>query len=303
MSELNKIILIAGGTGLIGRYLSTRLQKKGYRIRILTRNKNKLSDTVFYWDPDKHEIDESALSGVDVIVNLAGAGISDKLWTRRYRDKIYNSRILATRLLANTVATGNYKPKLWINASAIGYYGNRPGEKLDELSESGTDFLSKVCRDWEAETLKVIRENIPVSVIRIGIVLSKKGGGLPKFLLPVKFGFDILFGNGSIPFNWIHITDLSEIIEALIRNDIKPDIYNAVSPEPVTQLEFNAGLKKAIGKKTLRFFVPKILFKLLPGEMGTIFTNVLVVKPKNLQAGNFRFRFASLNSALNDLLT
>ncbi|MBN1598154.1 MAG: TIGR01777 family oxidoreductase [Bacteroidales bacterium] len=295
-------ILITGGTGLIGNYLTEYLKDKGYSVRILSRNKRSLSDEVFYWNPLKKEIDLTSLSGVDVVINLAGAGIGDKIWTRKRKKIIYSSRIESTRLLVDTILEKNIKIKMWINASAIGYYGHKPGEMLNENSYAGEDFLSKLCVDWEQETYRILQRKISLAILRLGVVLSTKDGGLPKFLLPVHLGFNILFGKTQIFLNWIHIADLLMIFEALLKREIKPGIYNAVTPNPVTLKVFNKELAKIIGKKTIKIRIPNFVFKLLPGGMNIIFTNEQYIVPAGLKSEHFNYYFPEINPALNNLL-
>lgn len=298
-----KNILIAGGSGFIGQYLSGHFSDNGYPVSLLGRKINKKTGHAsYFWDPAKGIIDPEALYKKDVIINLSGAGIADRIWTKKRKDIIYRSRIESTSLLANTIIENKFLPSLFINASAIGYYGNRPGELLSETSSPGKGFVSELCIDWEKETQMLKGAGIPVAVLRIGIVLGTGGGSLAKMKLPIQFGLNILFGKGSHFISWIHIHDLTRIIEELISGNLSPKIYNVVSPHPSTQREFNSEISNILGKKTMNITIPKALLQFIVGDLSTVLLADQKIQPHNLMDKNYHFSFPDLETALSQLL-
>lgn len=298
-----KNILIAGGSGFIGQYLSGHFSDNGYPVSLLGRKiLKKAGHASYFWDPAKGKIDSEALYHKDVVINLSGAGIADRLWTKKRKDIIYRSRIESTSLLVNTIIENKFLPSLFINASAIGYYGNRPGELLSEESSPGKGFVSELCIDWEKETERLRSAGIPVAVLRIGIVLGTGGGSLSKMKLPIQYRLNILFGKGTHFISWIHIHDLTRIIQKLISGNLSPKIYNAVTPHPLTQLEFNSDLSNILGKKTMKITIPKMLLRFIVGDLSTVLLADQKIQPQNLLNNNYHFSFPDLKTALHQLL-
>lgn len=298
----SKKILIAGGSGFVGRYISDSLSERGFQIYWLSRSRKHNKFPVYHWDPARQLIDEKAVTGKDIIINLSGAGIGDRLWTAKRKKIIYRSRIESTALLVNEILENSYSPSLFINASAIGYYGNRPGEILTEDSIPGEGFVVKVCVDWEDQVAKLTRTGIPTAILRTGIVLGKKGGSLPKFVTPVQLGFNILFSSGRQKLPWIHLQDLQNIMIQLINSNLEPGIYNAVAPVSISQREMNSAIATVLQKKVVRFSVPNALLHLLFREMTTIFTADMNVVPENLLIQGFHFEYPEIPKALSNIL-
>jgi uncharacterized protein (TIGR01777 family) len=299
----SKKILIAGGTGFIGNYISQYLSYKGHAISLLSRKKSTPSNYTYYdWNPMQGEIDDQALRTADIIINISGAGIADKLWTRRRKEIIYHSRIDSTALLVEKIIKNNYSPSLFINASAIGYYGNRPDELLSESSKPGTGFVAKICQDWEMETNQLNKTDIPTAILRIGIVLGKEGGSLSKLILPLRYGVNILFDRGQHTISWIHIHDLAFIIEQLISRKLQPGIYNAVSPNAISQKAFNAEVLKALRIRNIKLSIPSKVLRLLVGGIASVITADQNVKPTNLIRQNFLFSYPDIQDALTELV-
>ena len=297
-------IVIAGGSGFIGRYISRYLSDMGCTVSLLSRKKDPCPDyACYYWNPAQGEIDQKALYKKDIIINLSGAGIADKLLTRKRKDIIYRSRIDSTALLVNTLTENNYSPLLFISASAIGYYGNRPEEQLSESSGPGKDFIADLCKEWEQEIMPLGEANIPTAILRIGIVLGKDGGSLSKLVFPLRFRMNVLFSKGLHSISWIHIHDLARIIEQLIRGRLKTGIYNTVSPNPVSQAEFNRTASKIFGKKPVDLNIPKALLKIILGDLTQVLTADQNVRPDNLICQEFEFNFPTIYTSLLDLLS
>ena len=298
-----KNILIAGGSGFIGRYVAQRLADEGFRVSILTRQKfKKPIGKYFFWDPSRGYIDPESLKNQYIIINLSGAGIGDKLWTRKRKEEILNSRIQSTKVLVKSLIKHDISPKLFINMSAIGYYGNRPGEILSEHARRGTGFLSRVCYEWERSVKPLSEAGIPYAIIRLGIVLGNGKGFLRKILLPYKFGLSPIFSTGEHAISWIHIEDVFRIIYHLTEGKLSPGIYNAVAPDVISQADFNQILIKILKQKVVTLRIPEKLLRFMTGEMSTLFTNHQMVKPQKLLEQHFHYKFWELTSALSDLL-
>ncbi len=301
--DFMKTILIVGGTGFIGRNVANYFNNKGYDVSILSRKSlPNYPFRMYEWDPLNYSIQVEALTNQDVIINLSGAGIADKYWTSKRKKILFSSRIDSTRFLIDTLIRNHIYPRLFINTSAIGFYGNRPDEIVSETSFKGEGFLSHICQAWEKEVRRLDDTKIKYAILRIGIVLSKKGGSFPKLLFPTKTGFTILFGKGLHYISWIHIVDLLKIIESLIEGTLEPGIYNCVAPQPVNQKNFNELLKRTLHVKTLRLRIPKKLISLIFGEMTEIFYSDQYVVSENLQHQNFKFSYPDLQTALNHLV-
>ncbi|MFY0591615.1 TIGR01777 family oxidoreductase [Roseivirga sp.] len=293
-------ILITGGTGLVGSALIPMLKKQGHKIVVLSRKKSRNADyEVFEWNYKKEYIEEGALEGVDTIIHLAGAGVADEKWTVDRKDEIYNSRTKTSILLFKTLEKGNHQVKSFIAASAIGIYGNEKGNSIvSETSEVGTDFLAHVTDAWETATNKVKSLNIRLVQLRVGIVLSKKGGALVELLKPPVAA---PLGKGEQYMSWIHIGDLSRMFIAATENPEMEGAYNAVAPSPETNKNFTRKAAKAFKKTFLPIPVPSLVMKLMLGEMSTIVLGGSRVSSAKIQREGFEFRFPKLDKALDDL--
>jgi uncharacterized protein (TIGR01777 family) len=256
----HKSVLIAGGKGLIGSALANYLNNKGYSVSILSRSQEKTEKyNSFYWNPDKNIINLSALEGQDYIINLTGENIAAKYWTKNQKTKILASRINPLRLLNDSLRSIKHKPIKIISASAIGYYGNRPGETLSETSTYGDSFVSEVCRLWESEACMLPTETI---IIRIGIVLSKDGGYLSQMIKLLTKKLNIICGNGEQMLSWIHINDLVSGIHFLLKADTQKNIYNCVAPNPFSVLSVQNLLLNGLNTNAISVKVPKRIIKM-----------------------------------------
>lgn len=300
----SKIILLAGGTGLIGRKLAKIFRAKGYEVRVMTRHP-KGHDTYasFGWDLDEMRMEAAALKDIDVIINLAGEGIANKRWTTQQKKKIIDTRVLSTKLLFDTVQSTQEIPAAFIAASGIGYYGMvTQSQPFVESDEPGKDYLGKTCVDWEAASLQFESIGIRTVILRTGVVLAKEGGALPKMTMTKKFGFLNALGSGKQYFPWIHIEDLVAIYQFALEHDKMTGIYNAVAPAMDTQNEFIDAIVKQ-GKGVWRLpNVPAFLMKALMGEMsGLVLKGSPASCDKLLDAG-YQFKYSDVADAVEDLV-
>ena len=298
-------VLITGATGLVGQELVNLLLQNGYTIHYLSTSKSKLVSQNnykgFFWNPKKSEIDTNALTGVEVIIHLAGANVAKK-WTTAYKEEIIESRVLSTQLLYQTLQKNSHQVKQIISASAVGIY---PDSLTNIYHETDLDidvsFLGNVVKQWENEVSQFEKLEIIVSKIRIGIVLAKNGGALQEMAKPIKYGVGAAFGSGEQYQSWIHVQDLVAIFQFVMENRL-PGIYNGVAPYPVTNSELTKAIAKTLGKPLFLPNIPKFAMKLILGEMHQILFSSQHVSCRKLLDENFQFKFASLDKALNDLL-
>ncbi|MFT3702696.1 MAG: TIGR01777 family oxidoreductase [Agriterribacter sp.] len=307
------VVLICGGTGLIGNRLSTLLTEKGYEVIILTRHFNTDSQPVkknisyALWNPEANEIDKAALGSADYIINLAGAGVADERWTAKRKQVIIESRVNSGHTIVKAIRETPNKIKAVVNASAIGWYGDddlRKGEKgFTEDSAAAADFLANTCRAWEESIHPVYELGKRLVKIRIGIVLSKEGGALKEFAKPVRFGIAAILGNGRQVQSWIHIDDVCRICIYAIENENLQGVYNAVSPLPVDNRTLITTLaKKTKGSFYITIYVPSFILKIALGEMSTEVLKSATVNSEKIRQTGFQFIYPSIEAALNALV-
>ena len=294
-------ILVTGSTGLVGSALIPKLLNDGHEIiRAVRRASDNAGELV--WNPETGEIDEARLAGIDAAVNLAGESIAER-WTEEKKKRIRDSRVKGTQLLAKAMAGLDPKPRVLISASAIGFYGNRGAEVLNEDSSSGSGFLAEVCREVEAATAVASDAGIRVVKLRIGIVLSPNGGALAKMLTPFKAGVGGKIGSGEQYMSWIAIDDIVGIIEHALTNDSISGPVNTVAPKPVTNLEFTKTLGDVISRPTI-FPIPAFGLRLLFGrEMAdeTLLSSARV-EPRRLAESGYSFKYPTLEGALRSVM-
>jgi uncharacterized protein len=249
------------------------------------------------WNPMDAELDERVLAGCDAIVHLAGAPIAQR-WTTDHKRDIRESRVRSTSLIAHTVASMAVKPKVVLSGSAVGYYGDRGDEQLDEQSASGTDFLSRIAREWEGATAPIANAGVRLVLLRTGIVLSAQGGALGKMLLPFKVGLGGPMGSGRQWMSWISLEDHLRAMEHALFTDALHGPTNLVGPEPVTNEQFAATLGRVLSRPAV-LPVPRFALELAFGEMAnaTILASQRAM-PRALLASGFTFAHANLESAL-----
>jgi len=303
-------VLITGATGLIGKELGKKLIENGHTLRVLTRDTERaLANLPF---PAKiyplglanEDLNPEALIGVDAVINLSGESIGEGRWNNKRKKELYDSRIFTTRKLVRAIknvhGSSNFKLKHFISASAIGIYGNRGDEELNEESQLGDDFLAGICKDWEIESDYL--QDIGVRVVnpRIGIVLSPHGGALQKMMLPFCLGLGGPIGLGKQWMSWIHLKDLVDIFIHLLENSTLVGPFNACAPRPATNYDFSKTLAESLGRPMV-FPVPSLMLKILLGEMSTLVLSSQKVSPQKIIKGGFNFKFPDLASALENL--
>lgn len=295
-------ILIAGSSGLVGTELVSFLKHQGHEVTRLTRS-NKNSQETLFWDPEAGILDETILDGFDAVINLAGENIANKRWDAKQKEKIRSSRVDSTTLLSKALAKLKKPPEVFICASAIGYYGDRPHEVLNEDSQASRgDFLAETCQEWEAATKAASDAGIRVVNARFGIILSPKGGAMSKLLLPFQLGLGGIIGNGKQIMSWIALDDVIYALNYLVQDTTISGPVNFTSPESVTNHEFTKTLGKVLNRPTI-FPVPAFAAKLAFGEMAdALLLASAKVQPVKLIASRFKFAYPDLESALRHLL-
>ena len=302
-------VLITGGTGMVGTSLTQLLLSKGYQVIVLTRQprvSNVYNLTYAVWDIDKGYIDPSAIQNADTIVHLAGAGVADKRWSKKRKQEIVDSRVMSGALLLKYLTENSHQVKTLLSASAIGWYGPDTAQSLMngfvETDPVDGAYLGATCKSWEESVKPIEALGIRLVTLRIGIVLNKKGGALAEFIKPAQFGMATIFGNGQQMVSWIHHHDLCKIILFGIETKTTQGVYNAVSPDPIS----NKDLIIAITKKLRGFYlpipVPAFVLKIMLGEMSIEILKSAKVSSKKIQGAGFNFDYPTLHSALNDLL-
>lgn len=278
-------ILISGSTGFIGRHVSSYLQAKGFEIYPLVRVKSKKPS--IFWDPNKQIIDLHSLSSIDVVIHLSGENVAG-LWTYSKKKKIYDSRILTTQFLVESLKQARRCPKVFISASAVGYFGSRKEEVLTESSSKGEGFLSDVCHDWEKQAF-LIQDQSRVVTLRFGQVLGGDGGLLPKLARIYRLALGGKMGSGSQYLSWISIDDLCEIIFQCIVHDHLKGAVNCVSLHPIQQKEFGNILAKVL-RRPFWFHLPKrLLTALFKEQAQEMFLSSQRVLPNVLMQHGYKF--------------
>lgn len=299
------VVLITGGTGLVGSHLTVLLASQGYTVRHLSRSKYAhLKAQVFEWNIGKGLIEEGALDDVDVIVHLAGSSVASSRWTASKKRKIYNSRIKSTELLFEHVSKMNRKPQTLICASGTGSYGAHPFTHMSyEEDAFGEDFLAQVCKDWEAAADKFTELGIRVVKPRFGVVLAETGGALKKIMGPIKLGIGSPLGSGQQIQSWIHIQDLVGMLNHFISNPKTEGVYNTVAHAAIT----NEQLTRIIGKQLNRPIwlpnVPAFVLKLMLGEMSHIVLTGHYISNKKILDTGFEFTYQTAEKAIEEILS
>lgn len=300
---MQKKVLITGGTGLIGTRLTEILLHKGYKVAFLSRKPNlQAYIPAYHWDIDKGIIDENAFEGVHFIIHLAGENVGEKRWSDTQKKAILNSRISSTLLLTQKIQTLELPLEGFIGASAIGYYGADMGEKVcDENSPIGNDFLAEVTQAWENTAHTIEKLDIKTTLLRIGIVLSPKGGALPKLILPISWGVGASLGTGKQFLSWIHIDDLCNMFIFAMEKQLS-GVYNAVSPNPARNTHITQEIAKVLKKPLFLPNVPAFMLNLMLGEFANSVLGGVNVSAKKILSAGFEFQYPTLSPALQDLL-
>lgn len=298
-------VLITGATGLIGSEIVKLCHEKDIKVNYLTTSKSKLVQEEnykgFYWNPKEKEIDSKCFKNVHAIIHLAGATVS-KRWTTNYKNEILSSRTETTALLINTLKEINHNVKQVVSASAIGIYPDSLTNYYDQFhDEISTSFLGQVVSVWEEAVNEFSKLNITVSKIRIGLVLSNKGGALTEIVKPIKFGLGAAFGSGKQWQSWIHIHDLANMFLYVLKNELS-GVYNGVAPNPVSNSELTKTAASVLKKPLFMPNIPKFFMKLVLGEMHILLFESQRVSSKKIVENKFSFKYNYLEPALKDLL-
>ena len=297
-------ILVAGGTGFIGSRLLENLRGDGHPVTILTRSaaqaqglKTNGIEVLAWSDPAWADV----LDKTDAVINLAGEGVADGRWSAVRKQRILSSRLESTRALVAAIAKAKNRPKALINASAVGFYGPRNDEGIDESASAGAGFLSEVCVAWEREALRARALGLRVVLLRIGLVLGREGGALPRMLLPFRLGFGGRLGSGAQWFPWVHVDDVVGLAKEALRNAALTGPVNVAAPGSVTNAQFTAALGRVLHRPTITP-VPAFALKFLLGEMSEMMLTGQRVVPRAAEKAGYRFKFPRLNESLSAIL-
>jgi len=295
-------VLLSGSSGLVGSALIPVLTGGGHQVVRLLRSEPRDAVSEVRWDPETGDIDAAGLKGVEAALHLAGESIAAGRWTAAKKARILESRIKGTRLLAEALAGLERRPKVFVSASAVGYYGDRADEALTEESGSGSAFLSEVCRQWEGATEPAATAGIRVVNLRFGVMLSAIGGALPRLLTPFRLGVGGRLGSGNQYMSWIAIDDVVQVILHALSTEALRGPVNAAAPQSVTNREFTKTMGRVLGRPTV-FPLPAFAARLAFGQMADeLLLCSQRVEPAKLLAGGYRFRFPELEGALRHLL-
>lgn len=297
-----KKILIAGGTGFVGKHLISFLAEKGYSINVLTRKQGSNSSgniQFFQWDIEKEYIDKKAFENVDTIINLTGANIGEKRWTEKRKSEIINSRIKSIDLLYSYVSEDNFNINTFVSSSAVGFYGAvTTNEIFKETSKSGNDFLASVCQIWENTAMKFNDLGIRTVILRNGVIIGKNGGIYQKLSPSAKLGINVSLGSGKQYLPWIDIRDLVRLYEFILSNSKISGIYNTVSSEQITMSDFSKTLLKSFDKKSIFPNAPAFIIRLLFGKMSAMLLEGSRVSNEKLKGIGFSFEFDTIEKSL-----
>jgi uncharacterized protein (TIGR01777 family) len=298
-------VLITGATGLIGRALCGSLSEEGHTVVALSRSPETTrgleAAELHKWDPGSTKFPARALVGIDAVIHLAGEPIVARRWTEEQKKLIRDSRVLTTRALVDVFRSLDRRPAVFVCGSAVGFYGDRGDEPLEETAPAGSGFLSEVCQEWESEAARASELGVRVVEVRTGVVLSADGGALPRMLKPFKLGLGGRLGSGKQWFPWIHITDIIGIIRHAIVTFSLEGPVNGVAPEAATNAEFTRQLARVLHRPAF-MPVPEFALRVLMGEMAdALFASQRVV-PKAALESKYEFRYPLLRPALESLL-
>ena len=295
-------VLLTGSNGLVGRAVASRLEAEAHIVVRMVRDRNDLGPERVYWNPEAPDaIDTAPLEGLDAAIHLAGENVAQR-WSPEKKHRIRNSRVQGTGILVRTFQELSRPPKVLLCASAIGYYGDRGDELMNEESARGRGFLSSVCRDWEAAATQFSETGARVACMRLGVVLGRDGGALAKMLPPFRLGLGGVVGPGTQYMSWVHLQDVVEAIFFLLQAETRSGPVNLVAPNPVTNRAFTRTLGAVLKRPTL-LPLPGFMTRLAFGEMaGETLLSSTRVEPAALVRAGLQFKFPELRPALADLL-
>jgi uncharacterized protein (TIGR01777 family) len=295
-------ILISGASGLVGTALTAVFRREGHTVGHLVRPGGPARPGDIRWDPTSATVERAALEASDALVHLSGANISGGRWTPARKQVLRSSRVDTTRFLVDSLSRLGRKPRVFISASAVGYYGSRGDEVLTESMRPGTDFLSALARDWETEASRAQASGIRTVMLRFGVILSSSGGALPRMMTPFKFGVGGPLADGEQWMSWIALEDVIGIVRFAIANAELSGPVNVVAPNPVRNGDFSRVLAKVLHRPAV-FSAPRLVLRLALGEMADALLLVSQrAHPAKLLAMGYRFRFDDLGTALREII-
>ena len=299
-------ILITGATGFIGKELLKVLDQGNHEITVLTRNIETsqfhipIYCQVYQWNPLVSPLKTKILKGVDAVINLAGENIASKFWTEKRKNELISSRIMTTRRIVQAIQAMHIRPKFFISASAIGFYGNKGNKELNELSQKGNGFLSKICQSWENEIFKCKDLGVRTVSLRLGMVLGNNGGALEKMIPVFKLCGGGRLGNGMQWMSWIHIKDVVNMIVFLMENNAVEGIINAVSPNPIKNKEFTKTLGDFLRRPTI-MTIPGFILKFILRDLSDLLLHSQKVSSVKIRNHGFKFQFPIFIDALKEI--
>ena len=292
-------IVVAGGSGFLGRKLVKRFEEEGHAVTILTRRPKGSADVK--WNPDGSPGTLSShLDGKGAVVNLAGEGIADERWSADRKAALRSSRILPTRTLVHAIAQCANPPAVFISASASGYYGPRGDEPITEADGPGADFLARLCVEWEEAARPVASPATRLAIVRTGLPLAGDGGALAQMLLPFKLGLGTTFGSGDQYMPWIHLDDWTAMVSWAMRDARVTGPFNATAPEPVTNRTFTRTLGRVLRRPAI-LQAPAFALRAMVGEIATALVTGQRLLPACAEQLGFRFTYRTLEPALRSL--
>ena len=302
---MNKTILITGGSGLIGGAITSQLLQAGYTVHLLSRSDEPHGNPRikrFKWNLDTSQIDGRCIEKVEAVIHLAGEGIADKRWTKSRKKAIIESRTKSISMIYDLLAkTTDHQVKSIISASAVGYYGSRGNELLNEGSAPTSDFLSQACILWEKAVSEGVNLGLRIAKLRIGIILSEKGGALKEIAKPIKQGIGSPLGSGDQWVSWIHIKDAARIFIHMLENQNLNGVFNVVAPNPVTNKQLTEEVASKLKKKLWAPNVPAFVLKVILGEMSEVVLTSTKVSSEKIQSTGFVFEYPILKQALANI--
>ncbi len=304
--DAGRTVVITGATGLVGRHVAARFREAGWRVRALSRDPGRARRVLpglaaaEPWDPRHGRLEPAALAGADAVVHLAGAPVARR-WTARVREEIRASRVDGTRLLAERLIDAVPRPPVLVSASAIGWYGDRGDAVLNEEAPPGEGFLAEVCRDWETAAGIAAAAGVRTVVLRVGIVLARDGGALPRMLPAARLGLGGPLGHGRQFWSWVHVEDVARLVLWAVETAGIEGPINATAPEPVRQAAFARELGRLLGRPAFLRTPGPVLRLVLGGFARELLASARVVPARATRHG-FRFAHPGLGAALRDLL-
>lgn len=301
--ELKPTVLITGGSGMIGKYLTSALLTAGYGVSHLSRGHDQFGKVrVYRWDPEKGILDIKPFQGVEHVVHLAGANIGERSWTNRRKEEILRSRTDSGRLLHKVISENGIRIKSFITASGVSIYGTVTSDRIfNEEDPFANDFLGNVCREWEEVADLFEKDGIRTVKIRAAVALEKTDIAMRRMSAPARFGFIGMAGSGKQYMPWIHIMDLCGIYVKAVTDETMKGAYNAVSPQHVTHKEFMKALADALGRPLMPVPAPALTLKLVYGEMASIVLEGSRISSEKIRNAGYTFEYENLHSALKDI--